>query len=56
MWKVILSERDLGAEELNWEKPFGEGIVLPKTGVSVDHFGHEENACFILLLFRLLGC
>ena len=56
VWKVILSERVPGAEELDWENPFEEGIVLPKTGVSVDHFGHERNACFILLLFRLLGC
>ena len=53
---VILSERVPGAEELDWENPFEEGIVLPKTGVSVDHFGREKTSSFILLLFPLLGC
>ena len=26
------------AEEFDWEAPFVEGFVLPKTGVSIDHF------------------
>ena len=39
------------AEEFDWEDPFFEGFVLPKTGVSiVITYGHGKNTCFNLLL------
>ena len=31
------------AEEFDWEDPFFEGFVLPKTGVSIDHLWAREK-------------